>query len=82
MGTVAGIVAPSAVVAVMVMVDGPVGVGVGLAAVVHPAMTPAPITSKTSARYTGTRRNCGIRCWNFRAIASIESNAAATDQSR
>ena len=48
--TVVVTVAPSAVVAVTVMVEGPVGVGVGPDAVVQPTSAPAAITSSRSVK--------------------------------
>ena len=74
--------APSAVVAVTVMVDGPVGVGVVLAAVVHPTNPPAAKTSRPSVRYIGARRNGSARCRTAHNIPSIESSAAATSHSK
>lgn len=54
--------APSAVVAVTVMVEGPTGVGVGPEADVQPTNAPAATTSKPSTRYMGARRNCNAVC--------------------
>jgi len=62
--TVAFTVAPSAVVAVTVMDDGPVGVGVGPEFDVHPTSTPAASTSIPRVRYIGARRNCTARWRN------------------
>jgi hypothetical protein len=80
--TVADTVAPSAVVAVTVTVDGPVGVGVGPDfAVVHPTRAPAARTSNTSPRYTGARRKGSVRCRTAPNIPSMDSRTAATSHS-
>jgi hypothetical protein len=80
--TVVETVAPSAVVAVTVMVDGPVGVGVVPAAFVQPTRAPAARTSRASVRYAGARRNGSVRCRTALSIPSIDRRAAATNQSR
>ena len=70
-------VAPSAVVAVTVTVDGPMGVGVGPEAVVQPTSAPAARTSKAKVKYIGTRRNCDARCRTAPSIPSMESRTVA-----
>ncbi len=79
--TVADTVAPSAVVPVMVMVEGPVGVGAGPEADVHPTSAPAARSSRASVRYMGTRRNCAARCRTAPNIPSIEHNRCQEPQS-
>src|SRR5580700_3568529 len=76
--TVVVTVAPSAVVAVTVRVDGPVGVGV-FCAVVQPTSPPAANMSRPSVRYIGMRRKGSARC---RTAPSMASRAAITDHSR
>jgi hypothetical protein len=63
--------APSAVVAVTVMVDGPTGVGVGPEADVQPTSAPAARTNNPSTRYIGARRNCRALCRTPLSIASM-----------
>jgi hypothetical protein len=66
-------VAPSAVVAVTVMVDGPVGVGAGPELDVHPTSAPAARTSIPRVRYIGARRNCTARWRNPNRMPIIAS---------
>jgi len=74
--------APSAVVAVTVMLAGPVGVGVVLAVVVQPTSAPAAKTSSTSVRYAGARRKGSVRCRTAPNIPSMDSRTVATSPSK
>jgi len=74
--------APSAVVAVTVMLDGPVGVGVVLDAVVQPTSAPAAKTSSTSARYAGARRKGTVRCRIVPHIPSMDRRTVATSHGK
>lgn len=73
--------APSAVVAVTVIVDGPVGVGVILDAVVHPTSAPTARTSRASVRYIGARRNCAARWRTAPSIPIMDNRTAAISHS-
>lgn len=78
MFTVVVTVAPSAAVAVTVIVDGPTGVGVGPDfAVVQPTSAPAANTNTRSVRYAGARRNGSILCRTVPDIPSIPSTTIA-----
>jgi hypothetical protein len=74
--------APSAVVAVTVIVDGPTGVGVGPDADVQPTSAPAATTSSPSTRYIGARRNCSALCRTPPSIASIPRKHMTMDHMR
>jgi len=74
--------APSAVVAVTVMLDGPVGVGVVWAVVVHPTSAPAANTSSASVKYTGARRKGSVRCRIVPHIPSIDKRTVATSHKK
>jgi hypothetical protein len=80
--TVVDTVAPSAVVAVTMMLEGPVGVGVVWAVVVQPTSPPAARTSSTSARYAGARRRGSVRCRTAPHIPSIDRNTVAKSHSK
>ena len=69
-------------VAVTVMLDGPVGVGVVWAVVVQPTSAPAAKTSSASVRYTGARRNGTVRCRIVPHIPSIDNRTVATSHSK
>lgn len=79
--TVADTVAPSAVVAVTVIVDGPVDVGVGPDAFVQPTSAPAARIRRASVRYIGARRNCAARCRTAPNIPNIENKTVAMSHS-
>jgi hypothetical protein len=79
--TVAVTDAPSAVVAITVMVDGPVGVGVERA-VTQPTRVPAARTSKPNVKYIGARRKGSARRRTAPNIPSIDRRTAATSHSK